>query len=175
MKTEPKPDCIFRHSNYSNVFSVWAGTSKCSFSIDLSWNWFWKQFFPGIWKISKGVRKRRWILLMTKSSQIVLSTKICSLKMFQKRSLAEPYLESCDCTLKFSTKHFFGKYDQIRRKLRILSHLLKKFLVGIFFLVRQTSKIEHFAKIDNSFHFSYLPEFWIRLCKRITTFTCRYF
>ena len=59
--------------------------------------------------------------------------KICSLKMFQKGSLAEPYLEPCDCTLKFSTKHFFGKYDQIRRKRRIWSHSLEKFLVGIFF------------------------------------------
>ena len=28
--------------------------------------------------------------------------------------------------MKFSIKYFFSKYDQIRRKLRILSHLLKK-------------------------------------------------
>ena len=28
--------------------------------------------------------------------------------------------------MKFSTKGFFGKCDQIRRKLRIWSHLLKK-------------------------------------------------
>ena len=31
--------------------------------------------------------------------------------------------------LKFSIKDFFSKCDQIRRKLRILSHLLKKSLI----------------------------------------------
>ena len=29
---------------------------------------------------------------------------------------------------KFSIKNFFGKYEQIRSKLRICSHLLKKYL-----------------------------------------------
>ena len=31
--------------------------------------------------------------------------------------------------MKFSIKHFLGKCDQIRRKLRIWSHLLKKSLM----------------------------------------------
>ena len=31
--------------------------------------------------------------------------------------------------MKFSVKDFFSKFDQIRRKLRIWSHLLKKFLM----------------------------------------------
>ena len=31
--------------------------------------------------------------------------------------------------MNFSIKDFFGKYDQIRRKLRIWSHLLKKFFM----------------------------------------------
>ena len=31
--------------------------------------------------------------------------------------------------MKFSNKDFFSKYDQIRRKLQIWSHLLKKFLM----------------------------------------------
>ena len=31
--------------------------------------------------------------------------------------------------MKFSIKEFFSKYDQIRLKLRILSHLLKKYLM----------------------------------------------
>ena len=35
-------------------------------------------------------------------------------------------------TLKFSSKDFFSKCDQIRRKLRIWSHLLKKFLMENF-------------------------------------------
>ena len=34
--------------------------------------------------------------------------------------------------IKFSIKDFFGKYDQIRRKLRIRSQLLKKSLMGNF-------------------------------------------
>ena len=35
--------------------------------------------------------------------------------------------------MKFSIKDFFSKYDQIRRKLRIWSHLLKKSLMENFF------------------------------------------
>ena len=34
--------------------------------------------------------------------------------------------------VKFSIKDFFSKYDQIRKKLRICSHLLKKFLMENF-------------------------------------------
>ena len=34
--------------------------------------------------------------------------------------------------MKFSIKDFFSKCDQIRRKLRIWSHLLKKFLMDNF-------------------------------------------
>ena len=38
--------------------------------------------------------------------------------------------------MKFSIKHFFSKYDQIRRKLRIWSHLLKKSLMEISIFVQ---------------------------------------
>ena len=34
--------------------------------------------------------------------------------------------------MKYSIREFFSKYDQIRRKLRIWSHLLKKFLMENF-------------------------------------------
>ena len=34
--------------------------------------------------------------------------------------------------MKFSIKNFFSKCDQIRRKLRICSHLLKKSLMKVF-------------------------------------------
>ena len=34
--------------------------------------------------------------------------------------------------MKFSIKDFFSKCDQVRRKLRIWSHLLKKFLMENF-------------------------------------------
>ena len=36
--------------------------------------------------------------------------------------------------MKFSIKDFFSKFDQIRRKLRIWSDLLKKLLMENFFL-----------------------------------------
>ena len=35
--------------------------------------------------------------------------------------------------MKFTIKDFFSKYDQIRKNLRIWSHLLKKYLMGNFF------------------------------------------
>ena len=35
--------------------------------------------------------------------------------------------------MKFSIKDFFSKSDQIRRDLRIMSHLLEKFLMENFF------------------------------------------
>ena len=38
--------------------------------------------------------------------------------------------------MKFSIKDFFSKCDQIRRKLRILSHLLKKSLMKNFIFVQ---------------------------------------
>ena len=38
--------------------------------------------------------------------------------------------------MKFSIKDFFSKYDQIRRKLRIWSHLLKKFVRKSFIFVQ---------------------------------------
>ena len=44
--------------------------------------------------------------------------------------------------MKFSIKDFFSKYDQIHRKLRIWSHLLKKFLMENFiFLCSDTALI----------------------------------
>ena len=45
--------------------------------------------------------------------------------------------------MKFSIKYFFNKCDQIRRKLRIWSHLLKKYLMEnfIFYAVTELSII----------------------------------
>ena len=37
--------------------------------------------------------------------------------------------------MKFPTKDFFRKYDQIRKKLRIWSHLMKKSLIENFIFV----------------------------------------
>ena len=53
--------------------------------------------------------------------------------------------------MKFSIEDFFSKCDQIRRKLRIWSHLLKK------------SPMENFSFCAVTLHFRYLAEFWIPL------------
>ena len=52
---------------------------------------------------------------------------------FQKSEKTCKLCENIACTkLKFSIKDLFSKYDQIRRKLRIWSHLLKKSLIENF-------------------------------------------
>ena len=48
--------------------------------------------------------------------------------------------------MKFSIKHFFSKCDQIRRKLRIWSHLLKKFLMENFIFC--AAPMETFPSIE---------------------------
>ena len=45
--------------------------------------------------------------------------------------------------MKFLIKDFFSKYDQIRRNLRILSHLLKKSLMENFIFCVRVVKIPH--------------------------------
>ena len=54
---------------------------------------------------------------------------------------------------KFSIKDFFGIYDQIRRKLRIWSHLLKKFLMENFIF---------WALLEANFLDSKKSKFWER-------------
>ena len=58
--------------------------------------------------------------------------------------------------MKISIKDFFSKCDQIRRKLRMWSHLLKKFLVEIFFFCVQSEtlfewKIDEFDQSNSLF------------------------
>ena len=48
-------------------------------------------------------------------------------------SLGQPAIHTAQ-KMKFSIKDFFSKCDQIRRKLRIWSHLLKKSLIENFIL-----------------------------------------
>ena len=45
--------------------------------------------------------------------------------------------------MKFSTKDFFSKCDQIRSFLRIWSHLPKKSLVEYFYFLHKNSKLVH--------------------------------
>ena len=63
--------------------------------------------------------------------------------------------------MKFSIKDFFSKCDQIRRKLRIWSHLLKKSLMENFILCA-VLMMEHrgfvFNKHCNNFFFNNSPE-----------------
>ena len=54
--------------------------------------------------------------------------------------------------MKFSIKDFFSKYDQIRRKLRVWSHLQKKSLMENFIfcavrITRETFAIMHQAAV----------------------------
>ena len=58
--------------------------------------------------------------------------------------------------MKISIKDFFSKCDQIRRKLQMWSHLLKKFLVEIFFFCVQSEtlfewKIDEFDQSNSLF------------------------
>ena len=58
--------------------------------------------------------------------------------------------------MKFPIKDFFRKCDQIRRKLRICSHLLKKFLMKDFtFCVVYKMQILSILKIFNAFQLMY--------------------
>ena len=95
--------------------------------------------------------------------------------------------------MKFSIKDFFSKYDQIRRKLRIWSHLLKKSLMEnfiscavlfplvefILFNPIQSSNLVHIATICPLFfyfatfeHFSlsqYLGRYFLKPSKNISS------
>ena len=60
--------------------------------------------------------------------------------------------------MKFFNKDFFSKYDQIRMKLRIWSHLLKKSLTEnfIFCAVSKTNDTELQENVETFFHTYYL-------------------
>ena len=52
--------------------------------------------------------------------------------------------------MKFSIKNFFSKCDQIRRKLRIWSHLLKKFLMENLIFCAVTIQIKYLYAMNIS-------------------------
>ena len=58
-----------------------------------------------------------------------IENDVCSLHQITIRVASDTFTEQ---KMKFSIKDFFCKCDQIRRKLRIWSHLLKKFLMENF-------------------------------------------
>ena len=49
--------------------------------------------------------------------------------------------------MKFSIKDFFIQCEQIRRKLRLWSHLLKKSLMGNFIFLRNVSCDKHTCQL----------------------------
>ena len=68
-----------------------------------------------------------------------------------KRALSETVFHSCTAQkIEFSMKNLFRKCDQIRRKLRIWSHLLNKYLMenSIFCVaVLQNSSSKNFTRV----------------------------
>ena len=73
----------------------------------------------------------------------------------QKSKLVQPKMMTRKCTtqkMKFSIKDFFSKCDQIRRKLQIWSHLLKKSLMENFiFCVVMISTIINVCLVTKEF------------------------
>ena len=62
--------------------------------------------------------------------------------------------------MKFSIKDFFSKCDQVRRKLRIWSHLLKKFLMENFTFCA-VLELKPSPSIGNGpDHLRYSEQFW---------------
>ena len=90
-------------------------------------------------------------VLLTRHSSTSLKNKILELV----RILLKDYLQHNNtCTaqeIKFSINDFFSKFDQIRRKLRIWSYLLKKSLMEdfIFCAVMLMLKINDSLTINN--------------------------
>ena len=78
--------------------------------------------------------------------------------------------------LKFSIKDFFGKCDQIRRKLQIWSHLLKKSLMENFFCAMEASRSDLWFSLFAPFsiNFSILKKSWNSLFPQ-NYFGCIYF
>ena len=60
--------------------------------------------------------------------------------------------------MKFSIKNFFSKCDQIRKKLQIWSHLLKKFLMENF-IFYAVSHFKSNSKLPNYQSWNYISLF----------------
>ena len=79
--------------------------------------------------------------------------------------------------MKFTIKYFFSKYEKNRRKLRICSHFLKKYLIEnfIFCAVKQIKTHSALVRINSGFQFDILSCI-IRLCdKCYSALSWRYF
>ena len=73
--------------------------------------------------------------------------------------------QSLHCTKKFSITDFFSECDQLRRKLRIWSHLLKKSVMESFYFLYSVD--DHYSPIDLQKKPQYLQYFFFwNLCVR---------
>ena len=104
-----------------HLFSKWRYFQFLSFSIGVNISKFW-EYFPEYLSNSKNLSRK------TKN----LNFDICLFLLACYKSLINFSYLSCARKMKFSIKDFFSKYDQIRRKLQILSYLLKKSLMENF-------------------------------------------
>ena len=79
--------------------------------------------------------------------------------------------------LKFSIKNFFSKYDQIRKKLRVWSHLLKKPIMENFiFCAVVNLKLPILlwkASLRSSFPEVFLGKGVLKMCSTFTEHPCR--
>ena len=76
-------------------------------------------------------------------------------------SMVELFLKNSTAQkMKFSIKDFFSKCDQVRRKLRIWSHLLKKSLMEnfIFCAVVNMAKLKSGELVENKSIFRYIVD-----------------
>ena len=75
--------------------------------------------------------------------------------------------------MKFFTMDFFSKYDQIHRKLRIWSHVLKKSLMENFILCAMLLRWPHMLKVSflvRTLHILLLNEFFYTKRKHLYSF-----
>ena len=69
------------------------------------------------------------------------------------------YIATCTAQKKFSIKDFFSKCDQIRRKLRIWSYLLKKSLMENFFCYAVIMFSISFVQYSHEYHEDFLRSY----------------
>ena len=107
----------------------------------------------------------RGLLLVLELCSKLTIPKRFPLNFFKKSYFLEKSFAICFPALltvqkmKFSIKDFFSKYDQIRRKLRIWSHLLKKLLMENFIFCEIVNGKLHFFDFRDRHQILFLTHF----------------
>ena len=105
-----------------------------------------KLWFPGMWAASKytpfWISNSYYITRHRLHSSLLINIGYCGTSHF---SYMLQVMSHTAQKMKFSIKNFFSKFDQLRRKLWIWSHLLKKSLMEkfIFCAVSKERKISY--------------------------------